>query len=152
MKKLMKGALFLALIGTLIVGCEKDESLSSSVPSNENLNKVKTINNKDGGNITYISANNFDVEFDEFAEVFFDDHPNGLIELEYLQDNEQYALTTEDIGPIDPITTERIICRSSDKDAVIGCAQRYVRFSIEGCPVTVSQHSSGMAWVAETNC
>jgi hypothetical protein len=152
MKKLVKGALFLAIVATVIVGCEKEDSISSTEISDNNLTKDKTVSNKDGSGITYISANNFDVEFDVFAELFFGDHPEGLIELEYLPDTEQYALTTEDTVPIDPITNARVICRSSDLEAVLGCLNRHHRFAIgfDGCDYSYTQNAG--VYVGDVTC
>tara|TARA_B100000508_G_scaffold121717_1_gene103492 strand:- start:800 stop:1279 length:480 start_codon:yes stop_codon:yes gene_type:complete len=46
MKKLIKGALFLALVGTVIVGCEKEESQFPIGSTEINPTKTKSANNK----------------------------------------------------------------------------------------------------------
>lgn len=151
MKKLIKGVLFLAIVGTVFVGCEKEENSYSTVKDERfSPDKIDVNNNKSGGDITYISEANFEEEFETFSEAFFSVYSNGLIEIEYLSNTAQYALTTNDVGPIDPFTNERVICRGSDQGTVVNCAQNYVRFSIEGCPVEVSNASG--TWVASTQC
>lgn len=141
--------MLLTFIGALFVSCEKEGSTIEEV-SMETRWKEKTANNKNG-EVTYISEANFDSEFESFAETFFTDHPHGLIEIEHLPQSAQYALTTEDEGPIDPISNERIVCRG-EKSNVIACAQRHAQFNIFGCWSEVSQHSSGMAWIATEVC
>ena len=46
MKKLIKGALFLAIVGTVIVGCEKEESQFPIGSTEINPTKTKSANNK----------------------------------------------------------------------------------------------------------
>jgi hypothetical protein len=62
MRNLIKGALFFALVGTVMIGCEKDESISP-VDSNDNDNieasKTKSLpNNKAHGRVYYDNGGN----------------------------------------------------------------------------------------------
>ena len=75
-----------------------------------------------------ISEAKFEEEFEPFSEAFFSIYSNGLIEIEYLSNTAQYALTTNDVGPIDPFTNERVICRGSDQGTVVNCAQIMLDF------------------------
>jgi hypothetical protein len=57
MKKLFKGALFLALIGTVIVGCEKEEAIQPEAQTNPTNNvKLKEINSKSAYNDVELMA------------------------------------------------------------------------------------------------
>lgn len=138
MKKLFKGVLFLALIGTVMVGCEKDESTPIETINNTNPHstKTKTLNHKDGSNTTYISETNFDSEFDTFAEDFFTEYPNGRITGTFIEEINKYEITTDQNNPIDTSILKRVICRfGNDFQAMQKCLDRHYDFAIgfDGC-------------------
>lgn len=160
MKNLMKGALLLALVGTFTIGCEKENELSPTSDVTDNtFSKSKKNNNqilKSGTETTFIDSIDFEDEFPSFGETFFTDHPYGLIKIDYQPEEKLFALTTEDPGPNLPGSAVRVICRGP-KSNVVNCANIYVKFSIEGCPVNIVevfyQDGSGRStWEAHTNC
>jgi len=138
----MKLALFLVLTGTILVSCQKEEVVENLPAQSFNKTKSTSNNNKNDNEITYILEENFDVEFESFAEIFFTEHPYGLINFEYYPESLQYGLTTEDLGPKDPVSGERMVCRG-ERSSVVACANRYAQHNIFGCNPTVSRQYYG---------
>lgn len=157
MKKLIKGVLFLAIVGTMIIACEKEDS--QITPTEEKLNKSiskdKTSNNKSGESVTYISAANFESEFESFSETFFTNHPLGLIDIEFIPASSQYKLTTQDEGPSEP-SGERVICRSSSHGTMMNCYNNHKQFAIgfDDCDYywIESPYSGGSVWEGHVEC
>lgn len=139
MKKLIKSAIILALTGIVMVGCEKEESPTNESIMQESLDKKEMIklNNK-AIEVTYIAEENFETEFEGFAADFFSEYPYGLINFDYISSTSQYALTTEPLGPKNPDSGDRIVCRG-ERSAVIACARNYARTNIFGCIPTVTR-------------
>lgn len=130
MKKLIKGTILLTLIGAMFVSCEKEDyQTMEGSQSIESVSKPKTNIHKSGENITYISESEFDDEFDSFAETFFSQNSEGLIDIEYLPQSLEYRLTTQDLGPTDPISGARVVCRGHHSN-VVACLDRHKRFAI----------------------
>lgn len=157
MKKLIQEIVIIALMSIMIIGCEKEDNLS--IPNKENQTNVNSSNervkhspiSKNENDTIFIDSINFNDEFLSFGENYFNSHPYGYISIEYISDKQLYSIITQDPGPHLPNSPDRIICRG-DQGAVLNCANLYVNFSIEGCAVDVYEHSSGMAWIAETRC
>lgn len=129
MEKVINRFLFLILIGTLTISCEK--KVDQVRPSAGT--KFKSIDNK-SNDVIYISEANFETEFDSFAQNFFTENPHGLINLTYIPEESQYALITMDVGPVNP-SGDRIICSSNDFSTMMGCLNRHRNFAIgfDGC-------------------
>jgi hypothetical protein len=157
MKKLIKRVLFWTLIGTIIVGCEKEESeiVTPQEQKNNISNKTKLINNKNGEEVTFISEENFESEFESFSQTFFTDHPLGLIDIEYIPSSLQYKLTTQDEGPTEP-SGERVICRSSDHGTMLNCYNLHRQFAIgfDDCEYYWIErpYNGGRVWEGHVDC
>lgn len=157
MKKLIKGALFFALVGTVVIGCEKEDSqiTRSSNTSDNTITKKTLSNDKSDDNVTYISEVNFESDFESFSETFFTENPLGLIDIEYIPGSYQYKLTTQDEGPTEP-TGERVICRSSDHGTMMNCYNNHQQFAIgfSGCDYYWIERpwSNGSVWEGHVEC
>lgn len=155
----MRANLFLFIViisfGLVFQGCEKEENNFTPTDSNQALSTTKknAINNKNNvGDTTYISEVNFEAEFDSFAETFFTNHPHGLINIIHIPEESLYALTTEEEGPIDPISGERIVCRG-ERSNVFACAQRFATYNVFGCIAEASPHECNCGvWIAVEIC
>jgi len=134
------------------MSCEKEET--DTIPqvntSNKSVNKKTDFNDKSDNGVTYILEDNFESEFEIFAQNFFTTYPYGMIEITHLPESAQYALTTEDEGPIDPITSDRIVCKG-EKSNVMNCAARFTQFNIFGCYATVTSGANN-TWLATEIC
>jgi len=136
MKKFINGALFLALVGMVMVGCEKEENLSElSSKGNQEFTKLDIRKNK-SSEITYISKENFESEFESFSDDFFSNNSLGSIEIFYDTAQQQFELTTMEIGPFSPGSGERIICHSQNAQVVINCQAMHQQFSAVTCQYT----------------
>jgi|GEM_PF-2797389 len=138
----MKTALFLVLTSTILVSCEKEEEEEVESLTTQSINKSTSNNNKNNNEITYILEENFDIEFESFAETFFTEHPYGLINFEYYPESLQYSLTTEDLGPKDPVSGARVVCRG-ERSSVVACATRYSQHNAFGCIPSVTRQYYG---------
>lgn len=125
-------------LGMVFHGCEKDENaINNKQFLKEQTIKSNTVLNKTSqSDTTFIPQNEFEVEFEPFAETFFLNNPIGLIVITPMLDEELYAITTEEEGPTTP-SAERVVCRGTDAGTVFKCAKLYARFNIFGCGVDV---------------
>lgn len=160
MNLLIKRVLLLTIIGTLFASCgEEDNELISERKSSETATKSKQFNNKNGESITYISETIFDEEFNSFAEAFFSEHSEGLIDIEHLPASLEYKLTTFEVGPIDPISDARIICRGAHSN-VVACMERHKHkngaIGFAGCEYYWLEipfaGGNGSVWEAHVDC
>lgn len=89
MKKLIKGALFLAIAGTTIVGCEKEENEINQSIFHDSVDKTKPLNNKsNSGNLelSMEEINNI-AEMHNVKLAHIHDQSYSLSELEQKQDS-----------------------------------------------------------------
>jgi hypothetical protein len=155
MKKLMNKVFFLAIVGTTIIGCEKEESNVFNDSESFEV-KQKKAYNKSTEDTTYIAESDFEAEFELFAQDFFNNYPQGLIEIEFRASSATYALTTDEEGETGP-DNEIIICRSNSFGDAARC-KSYVDndmlFAYVGCEawILVRHHLGGTVYETHVDC
>ncbi len=144
MKKLIKGALFLALVGTIMVGCEKDESQpnQSSINNQSITTKTKNSVNKSAETMTY-TINREDIEdevltiTDEtFNSTFLSENPNSWVTIVPSDVPNQMTVTImpngDDNGnPVTP-SPDKIVCSGSGY-SFASCVSDWFDNNPDGC-------------------
>jgi len=159
MKKLINGALFLVLVGMVMVGCEKEESMLQYAKEKTSLKKKTKNQEKNNSELIYLDSVEFESEFDAIAIDFYNLNNLGAIEEVYLEETMQHALELFDDGFNDTHGNDRIVYRGSqggaervkwlyDNDFIIG---------FEGCNVSVIRirnrfNNSTICWGTIVRC
>lgn len=102
MKKLMNGALFLAILGTLLIGCEKDENNPKIVKSDSEF--TRSVNKSNSTNQKSSIANDpLTLAFEDFGDYMNtqDDNSEGAL-ISYVNLNPNFTFADlEDLGYLD---------------------------------------------------
>lgn len=156
MKKLIKGVMFLALVGTIMVGCEKEEDFSSNQQNDNTHSKVKTKKNKSEypiiiyedltiqENLESVITNLEDGEL-LYSTIVNDVHHN---EIRLNSPNDDFP---DDPDPDDPEIT--FGCAFPDPYAAcLASIAFWHNYNLDHCEGSSTGYSNGTLWVHGWGC
>ncbi|MBR9831437.1 hypothetical protein GYB57_04760 [bacterium] len=159
MKKLIKGALFFALVGTVIVGCEQEESIKPISNNDHASQKVKVKNTQtDKSNDLQWEVTPEDLEDEVYnLTVDFSDDPDyeeATITITPIPQSSNYLFSLDIDGmagnPNLPPTPEKIVCEGSGY-SFAKCVGNWLDANPNGCLLICNDGNGGYT-ADDDNC
>lgn len=141
MKMLIKGILFLVLVVTLIVGCNKEDNSNPKVSSSSQIKtKDKKTTFEKSGVMTYEINSEFLVDeiltlTDEtFNEDYLNENPNTIVTIEpsIVPNKLTVTITPDGNGEPIPPSTDKIVCSGSGY-SFASCVSNWFDVNPDGC-------------------